>query len=126
MFLALLALFACARTDHTAVDLQLDIDGPPPDGTVAVRICVDDGPSRRFGVADGRFAVTGLAADGLPRVTVDALDADDRVLHRVGPVDLDAAWVAAAPADCDGCAPCVSGGAASPAPARVLGVRYLP
>jgi hypothetical protein len=120
--IAVIALAACARTEHVAVDLELDILADLPVEADAVRICAADGPGRTFGAGDARYALTGLPDD--PEVTVDVLDASETVVARTGPLVLDAAF-ASAPLDaCDDCAPCIGGGPPAADP-LTLGVRFF-
>lgn len=122
------ALSACARTPHVPVDLQVDVSSGLPVGAEAVRICVTDGPSRRFGAADGAFALTGLFPDEWPEVTADVLDADDATIARAGPFVADSAYTVAALVDCPGCTVCSSSDVTPAAgePSWVLGLRFVP
>lgn len=120
--LALLALAACARTEHTPVDLELDVDVALPDAASNVRICETGGIARTFGPGDGRYALTGLTPEA-PEVTVDLLGGDGGVIGRVGPIVLDEPTVVASLDACDACPPCIGGGSAAEDPAA-LGVRF--
>ncbi len=115
---------ACARTEHTPVDLELDVDVALPDSASNVRICVTDGLARTFGAGDGRYALTGLDPQS-PEVTVDLLDPDGLVTGRVGPIVLDEPFVVASLDACDACEPCIGGGPPAPNP-LTLGVRFRP
>lgn len=119
---ALTWLTACARTEHTPVDLELDIDAALPIEADAVRICETGGLARTFPARDGRYALPGIARDG-PEVTVDLLDDDGAVFARVGPLVLDDVYVVAALGPCADCETCLGGGPAAADPAA-LGVRF--
>ena len=124
-----LVLGGCAATEHSPVDIQLDVRAPIPDGTEFVRFCVDDGPTRPFGAAAGRFALTGLATDRPQVLTVDALDHDQAVLARVEPLELETGYMQASLADCatgDCGEPCDSADVTPPEGETtwVLGLRF--
>lgn len=117
-----LALAACARTEHTPVDLELDVEVALPAAASNVRICETDGIARTFGAGDGRYALTGLTPVS-PEVTVDLLDGAGLVIGRVGPIVLEEPYVVASLDACDACPPCIGGGSAAQDPAA-LGVRF--
>ena len=118
---AFAVLAACARTEHTPVELELDIDAALPAEASTVRICETDGLARSFPARDGRYALPGVSADA-PELTVDVLDGDV-VFARVGPLLLEEAYVLAPLAPCEACEPCLGGGSAASEPVA-LGVRF--
>lgn len=94
MLLALLLLTACARTEHTPVDVAVDVLAELPLDAEHVRVCVSEGPLRSFGPGDGRYALPGLQPDVDPEVTVQALDDSLTVLGQAGPALVPAGYAA--------------------------------
>lgn len=122
----MVVLAGCARTEHTPVDLQIDVDTELPSDAETVNLCVAAGPWRQFGAAAGRYALTGLFVDVVPEVTVDVLDASGVVIGRVGPVVVAAPYLVASLDECAECSVCSSSGEipADDEDSLVLGVRF--
>ncbi|MBN2798432.1 MAG: hypothetical protein JXX28_04730 [Deltaproteobacteria bacterium] len=122
----LIALAACARTEHVAADLQVDVLGALPEEPVLARLCVEAGVARTMGAADGRFALTGLEPVAGPRFTLQLLDAEGAVLGGAGPVALVEDWTEVEYLPCEGCAPCLGGAGPWPGEdAWILAARLI-
>ncbi len=94
MTVVFLLAMACARTEHTPVDVQVDVLSELPLDTERVRVCVSEGPLRSFGPGDGRYALPGLVSGEDPEVTVQALDGALTVLGQAGPSLVPAGYAA--------------------------------
>ena len=128
--LATVVLTGCDGSPGTSVDLHLDILSSLSADAEQVRICVTDGVFETFGAAAGTYAITGLFADDLVEVTVNALDFDGDVLGFAGPIVLTEEYniVNFNLTGCEtgGCGLCESSGKMPEQgdPTRVLGVRF--
>lgn len=119
-------LSGCDRTEHTPVDVQLDVLAAFPSDAEAVRICVTDGPWRRFGATTGRFALSGLY-EGIPaEVTVNVLGPFDEMLGVAGPLLVEEGYATVEYTPCADCDRCESSGDTPDAgePSWTLGVRF--
>ena len=117
---------SCTATEHTPVDLQLDLRGEQPLSTDTLRICATNGVEREFAVGDGRVVVTGLSARVDPEITVDVLDQSGMVTRRYGPTVLIAEYTVV-DAVSDEAKPCTGTGTV-PAlgdDSLILGVRFF-
>lgn len=85
--LALWLMMGCGGPQWRNADLQVDVSGLSTSDEDRVRVCVTDAGIHERAIGAGSTSFPGLPAEGPIEVTVDLIDADQRVA-RAGPVTL--------------------------------------
>ena len=85
--LALWLMMGCGGPQWRNADLQVDVSGLSTSDEDRVRVCVTDAGIHERAIGAGSTSFPGLPAQGPIEVTIDLIDADERVA-RAGPVTL--------------------------------------